>query len=69
MSTCINCKNWQLKNSPLKAYGFGNCEADANPVTRAARTLSSTNVCRIGRFTPAEAKVVAARERALQVVL
>ncbi len=69
MNTCVNCKNWALKNSPLKAHGYGNCQADTNPATRTARTYSSQNVCRIGKFIPAEARTVAAREKAMAVVL
>ncbi len=67
--TCQNCASWVLKGSEMKDMGFGQCKAEPNEVTRAAKSLSPSNLCRIGRFTPAEAATVARREKELGVVL
>lgn len=67
--TCIHCASWNLKASSLRAMGFGQCKAEPNEVTRAAKSLSPSNLCRIGRFSPAEAATVARREKELGVAL
>ena len=67
--TCQNCASWNLKASSLRAMGFGQCKAEPDEVTRAAKSLAAGNLCRIGRFTPAELAVVARREKELGVVL
>ncbi len=66
---CGTCGNWDLKNSPLRAHGFGRCLVDPNEAMRAGRTFSATNICRIGMFVKAEAKVIARREKEQAVIL
>lgn len=67
--TCQHRASWNLKGSSLCAMGFGQCKAEPNEVTRAAKSLAAGNLCRIGRFTPAEPAVVARRAKELGVVL
>lgn len=67
--TCQNCASWVLKGSDMKDMGFGKCKAQPDPIARAAKSLAAGNLCRIGRFTPAEAAVVARREKELGLIL
>lgn len=61
--TCIGCANWNLRTSPLRAAGFGQCKADPNEALRAGRTFSGTNVCRMGKFEAAKAVTVERRRK------
>lgn len=61
--TCIECNHWNLRTSPLRAAGFGQCKADPNEALRAGRTFSSTNVCRMGKFEAAKAVTVERRRK------
>lgn len=66
---CAQCKNWDLRDSPLRQHGFGRCKADPDEMMRAGRTFSARNVCRIGRFEKADVKVIARREKEASVLL
>lgn len=59
---CLNCANWSLKTSPLRAFGFGQCEQESREM-QAMHSLSATNVCRIGKFKQVAATTVAQREK------
>ena len=61
---CLNCTNWDLKNSSLRVYGFGKCKA-APVAEQACRTFSAANVCRIGTFEQVSADKVAKREKVI----
>lgn len=67
--TCIHCASWDLRTSAMRDIGYGNCTAWPGEADRAAKSLSPSNLCRIGRFSPAEAATVARREKELGVVL
>jgi hypothetical protein len=61
---CLQCQNWDLKNSTLRVYGFGKCKA-VPAEENAGRTFSSTNECRFGKFAQAPADTVAKREKVI----
>ena len=60
---CGTCTHWNLKDSPLRAHGFGLCKVQPDPALRAAKTTGAQNVCRLGRFAKADVKVIARREK------
>lgn len=60
---CGICRNWDLKDSPLRAHGFGRCKVDPNEAMRAGRTFGPQNVCRLGKFVKAETAVIVRREK------
>lgn len=62
---CIECQSWNLRESPLRAHGYGLCRADANPLTAKGHTLSGQNICRMGKFKQAPAATVAKRREVL----
>lgn len=64
---CGTCKHWNLKGSPLRQYGYGQCKVDPNEAMRTGRTMSAQNVCRIEKFSKADVKVIARREREMAV--
>lgn len=66
---CGTCKHWDLRDSPLRAHGYGRCKVDPNEAMRAGRTFSAQNICRIGKFAKAEVKVIARREKEASVLL
>ena len=66
--TCLECSNWNLKDSSLRNAGYGLCKAmpDSIPAEqRAGRTFSSNNECRFGNFAQAPAATVAKRQKGL----
>ncbi len=69
MNNCGTCGNWSLSTSPLRQHGYGLCKADPDKATRAGRTFSPQNVCRMGKFVKAETVVIVRREKELAVVL
>jgi hypothetical protein len=62
---CGTCKNWNLKDSRLRAHGYGQCKADPDEALRAGRTFSEWNPCRLGKYVKAPVAVIARREREL----
>lgn len=62
---CLACVHWNLRESPLRAYGYGLCKADTNPMTSKGHTLNGQNVCRMGKFKQAPSETVARREKVL----
>lgn len=52
LKTCGACAHRNLGDSPLRALGYGLCNADQSSITRTARTFSDLNVCRLGAFAP-----------------
>ena len=60
---CINCSHWDLKDSSLRAHGYGLCKAltPAQP----GRTFAAGNPCRFDKFTQAPAETVAKREKVI----
>jgi len=60
---CLQCRNWQLKDSPLRAYGFGQCAAITDPMRHAGQTFAGNTPCRIGKFQLATAEVIARRAK------
>ena len=62
---CGTCKHWNLKGSPLRAHGYGQCKVDPNEALRAGRTMSAQNVCRIEKYAKASTAALIRRERVL----
>lgn len=62
--TCIQCLHWNLKESPLRAAGFGRCKT-LPAEQQAVRTFSSENPCRFGKFAQAPAATVSKRVKGL----
>ncbi|RYF47241.1 MAG: hypothetical protein EOO27_37880, partial [Comamonadaceae bacterium] len=62
MTVCVACKHWQLKDSPLRADGFGLCDANPSPL-RAGHTFPPNSECRFGKFLPASQETVARRAK------
>jgi hypothetical protein len=62
---CGTCKHWNLKGSPMRAHGFGQCKADPDEAMRAGRTHSAQAICRLDKFVKADIAVIARREREL----
>jgi hypothetical protein len=60
---CGTCDHWDLKHSPLKAHGFGNCKTLSNGGDR-SHTFPAVNRCRFGKWKAAEAATIAARVKA-----
>jgi hypothetical protein len=58
---CLNCTHWNLKDSSLRAHGFGLCKTLAQP----GRTFAAGNPCRFGKFVQAPADTVAKREKVI----
>ena len=58
---CLQCTHWALKDSPLRAHGYGLCKTLNQP----GRTFSASNPCRFGKFTQAPADTVAKREKVI----
>jgi hypothetical protein len=61
--TCIHCLHWNLKDSPLRAAGFGRCKT-LGP-EHVGRAFSSENPCRFGKFAQAPAATVDKRVKGL----
>lgn len=61
---CLNCLSWNLKDSNLRAHGFGKCMV-LKPEQRAGRSFSASNECRFGSFAQAPAETVAKREKVI----
>lgn len=61
---CLNCVSWNLKESNLRAAGFGKCMV-LKPEQRVGRTFSALNECRFGAFAQAPADTVAKREKVI----
>jgi hypothetical protein len=57
--TCIECKHWMLRGSPLAKHGLGNCP------NLPAQTYRPSNAPSCDGFETAEAKVVTLRQAAL----
>lgn len=66
---CGQCREWNLKDSPLRQYGQGKCKVDPNEMMRAGRTYAAQHICTIGRFAAADPKVIARREKEQAMVL
>lgn len=62
--TCGTCVHWELKASPMRAFGMGNCAREVG-VFRQARTFSPSASCGKQQHSPAAPAVVTAREKAL----
>lgn len=62
---CQDCQFWSMQTSALRQYGYGQCRADPKP----GHSLSAVNVCRIGKFKPAEPRVIERRLKEMAVVL
>lgn len=58
---CMACSNWNLKDSPLRAYGFGLCKKEADPLFYKARTYSLRAKCNKDQFEQASAEVMERR--------
>lgn len=60
---CLQCSHWNLKDSALRAHGYGVCKSlvPAQP----GRTFAADNPCRFGKFTQAPAETVARREKVI----
>jgi hypothetical protein len=66
--TCIQCANWNLKDSAMRDAGYGLCKAmpDSIPVEqRAGRHFAAENSCRFGNFAQAPAATVTKRKKGL----
>lgn len=61
--TCLTCKHWNLKDSPLRADGFGLCDVHPTAALKPANTFAGNTPCRFGRFLPAPAEVIARRAK------
>lgn len=66
---CLQCKHWNLRDSPLRDVGFGLCKANPNAVTRAGQTFAGNTPCRIGKFERATDQQISLRAKEGSVIL
>lgn len=58
---CLNCLNWNLKDSPLRHAGFGLCKKELDPLFAKARTFSPRSKCNKNQFQQASVDVIERR--------